>query len=373
MSSVLHEISQHGTSIWLDDLSRERLISGGSSRALSELISQDSVVGVTTNPAIFSSAISNSPLYRGDIATLAQRGLSVEEIITDLTCADVTAACDLFTETHQRSRGVDGRVSIEVDPRFARNTEATISQARELWQRINRANLLIKVPATMEGLPAIRQLISEGISVNVTIIFSVSRYRQVLDSYISGLEDRLARGLPVSDIHSVASFFVSRVDTEIDSRLRSGGHASSNSSKSLEGRAALANARLAYQHFQEISSSTRWRKLFELGALPQRPLWASTGVKDPAYAPGMYVTELIAPETVNTMPEATLVAVKESGSKIRESITEHFNSSHQTIAELAGIGIDIEEVALKLENEGIEKFTKPWLQLIDTVAKASNS
>ena len=368
MSQTLSAISSAGTSIWLDDLSRERLTVGGAARSLSELIHHESVVGVTTNPAIFSAAISNSPLYKEEIISLANSGMNAEEIITSLTCDDVSKACDIFSSVHHQSGGIDGKVSIEVDPRFARNTEATIEQARELWQRINQPNLLIKVPATKEGLPAIRTLISEGISVNVTIIFSVSRYVDVLDAYQSGLEARAARGESLAGIHSVASFFVSRVDTEIDARLRSsGGH------KELEGKAAIANARLAYRAFLEVSNKPRWKALAAQGALPQRPLWASTGVKDPAYDSCMYVTELVAPHTVNTMPEGTLISVRDRSISICESITPHFDSAARTLDQLTEVGIDIEEVAEKLESEGIDKFIKPWEQLIETVKKVAAS
>ena len=368
MSQTLSEISSAGTSIWLDDLSRERLTVGGAARSLSELINHESVVGVTTNPAIFSAAISNSPLYREEIISLAKSGMNAEEIIASLTCDDVSRACDIFSGVHQQSAGIDGKVSIEVDPRFARNTEATIEQARELWQRIHQPNLLIKVPATKEGLPAIRTLISEGISVNVTIIFSVSRYLEVLDAYQSGLEARAARGESLAGIHSVASFFVSRVDTEIDARLRSSG-----AYKELEGKAAIANARLAYQAFLEVSNNTRWKALAAQDALPQRPLWASTGVKDPAYDSCMYVTELVAPHTVNTMPEGTLVSVRDRTISISESITPHFDAAARTLHQLTEVGIDIEEVAEKLEIEGIEKFIKPWEQLIETVKKVAGA
>lgn len=368
MSKALAEISRLGTSIWLDDLSRERLIAGGTARSLRSLIESEFVVGVTTNPAIFSAAISNSPLYQDEIRSLHRAGTDTEEIITTLTCADVMSACDMFAGVYERSAGSDGRVSIEVDPRFARDTESTIRQARELWQRIDRPNLLIKVPATLEGLPAITTLISEGISVNVTIIFSVTRYAEVLSAYNSGLEMRAAQGLDLSQIHSVASFFVSRVDTEIDARLQS-----NQDGLHLRGKAAIANARLAYQHFELVTRSQRWRDLHNRGANFQRPLWASTGVKDPTYDPGMYVTELVAANTVNTMPEQTLIAVRDSDAPIQESISSYYENSAQVINELAGIGIDIEEVAGKLESEGIEKFIKPWNTLIENVDRVARS
>lgn len=362
MNEILSQISRSGTSIWLDDLSRERMVSGGKSRFLPDLISQEFVVGVTTNPAIFSAAITQSSLYSSDISRLASKGKTSEEIITELTTSDVAQACDYFAETYERTSGVDGRVSIEVDPRYARDTKSTIEQARSLWASIGKPNLLIKVPATAEGLPAIRTLISEGISVNVTIIFSVKRYEEVVDAFLGGLEDRIAKNSSITGIHSVASFFVSRVDTEIDARLRSAGH-----STELQGRAALANARLAYQHFLSVKNSARWKNLESKGGSLQRPLWASTGVKDPAYPSDLYVTELVAPDTVNTMPESTLIAVRESGNFMGESITQHFDSSRAFLSSLMDMGIDIEEVADKLENEGIDKFIKPWLQLIDAV------
>lgn len=368
MSATLRAISEAGTSIWLDDLSRERMIVGGKARHLSELLAHDHVVGVTTNPAIFSASISKSLLYAEDLKTLAAQGHSAESIINELTTADVRQACDLFLPVFERSKGVDGRVSIEVDPRLARDTEGTIAQARELWKKVSRPNVLIKVPATLEGLPAIQTLTAEGISVNVTIIFSVERYRAVLESFIAGLEDRVSRNLDISQIHSVASFFVSRVDTEIDPRLTS--H-SNPSAAALLGKAAIANARLAYQHFESVLASSRWSSLVASGGNIQRPLWASTGVKDPSYDPTMYVMELIAPITVNTMPEPTLNAVRESGVFRGNTAAQDYESSHQVLAKLKELGIDISDVALKLESEGIEKFIKPWLELINVVEVAA--
>lgn len=364
MSKTLSEISAIGTSIWLDDLSRERMVAGGKARSLSELISNEYVVGVTTNPAIFSASISNSSLYHEEITQLSRTGADAEAIITALTTADVRNACDLFMPVYESSNGVDGRVSIEVDPRFARDTAATIAQAHELWSIVNRPNLLIKVPATIEGLPAIRKLISDGISVNVTIIFSVARYQEVLEAFISGLEDRRAKGLPLDGIHSVASFFISRVDTELDPRLKAQGHTD------FLGRAAIANARLAYQHFLSVKKSPRWQRLDSLSANIQRPLWASTGVKDPSYDPTMYVLKLVAPDTVNTMPEATLSAVRDSQLFEGESITPYFGDAEKTIDSLSTLGIAMNDVATKLESEGIDKFIKPWLQLIETVNQA---
>ena len=360
----LAKISEAGVSVWLDDLSRERMVRGGKASYLPDLIDKDFVVGVTTNPAIFSAAIANSELYKSDVASLYGRGFGAEAIITELTTSDVRQACDLFLPVFERSEGVDGRVSIEVDPRLARDTDGTIKQARELWNLVGAPNVLIKVPATLEGLPAIRTLTAEGISVNVTIIFSVSRYQAVLEAFIAGLEDRLSKGLSLKEIHSVASFFISRVDTEIDGRLKDSAH------QSLRGRAALANARLAYKHFIDIEASERWRKLARSGGNIQRPLWASTGVKDPSYSATMYVLELVADKTVNTMPESTLAAVRSSADFSGDTITGKFEEASATLSDLAEIGIDIESVAEKLENEGIDKFIKPWIDLIDVVERA---
>ena len=357
------DLGKYGTSIWLDDLSRAK-ITGTDSHSLPQRIKEASVVGVTTNPSIFGAAINGAQEYATDIALL--KGSTPEEIVRKLTTDDVRAACDLFTDIYNRTHGVDGRVSIEVDPRFARNTEATIEQARELWQRINQPNLLIKVPATKEGLPAIRTLISEGISVNVTIIFSVSRYVEVLDAFQSGLEARAARGESLAGIHSVASFFVSRVDTEIDARLKQNGHSH------LLGRAAIANAHLAYEAFLEMKRTPQWISLALHGAHIQRPLWASTGVKDKSYSDDRYVVELVAPETVNTMPESTLDAVADHGDIRGESISASLEQSRADIAALAQLGIDLDEVADKLEQEGLAKFVMPWLQLINVVEKVAS-
>lgn len=360
----LSQVSAAGVSVWLDDLSRERMLKGGKATFLPDLIEQDFVVGVTTNPAIFSASIAGSQLYKSDIASLYKEGLDAEGVITGLTTSDVRSACELFLPVYERTGGVDGRVSIEVDPRLARDTEGTIAQARALWKAVGAPNVLIKVPATLEGLPAIRRLIADGISVNVTIIFSVARYQAVLEAFLNGLEDRKAHCESLSNIHSVASFFVSRVDTEIDGRLKGTAHVS------LRGKAALANARLAYEHFLAIKASKRWQALSQSGASIQRPLWASTGVKDPSYDPTMYVLELVANETVNTMPESTLQAVRSSVRFSGDTITSKFDEAREVIDDLAGIGIDIDEVANKLELEGIEKFIKPWLDLISVVEAA---
>lgn len=360
----LSKVSAAGVSVWLDDLSRERMQKGGKATFLPDLIANDHVVGVTTNPAIFSAAIAGSELYKQDIAALYREGRDAEGVITGLTTADVKVACELFLPIYERSGGVDGRVSIEVDPRLARDTQGTIAQARALWDLVGAENVLIKVPATVEGLPAIQRLIADGISVNVTIIFSVKRYEAVLEAFLKGLEERVANSKTLGGIHSVASFFVSRVDTEIDARLKGTSH------EGLRGQAALANARLAYEHFLKIQSSKRWQVLSEKGASIQRPLWASTGVKDPSYEPTMYVLELVAENTVNTMPEATLNAVRESKTFNGDTITGRFDAARTLLDDLARIGISIDEVAEKLEVEGIDKFIKPWLELISVVEAA---
>lgn len=368
MTDRLVALSRAGTSIWLDDLSRDRLIDSSSPQSLTRLIAEKSVVGVTTNPAIFSQAISNSALYADDIKRLATEGKNAESIITHLTVDDVQRACDQLHDVFVDSHGVDGRVSIEVDPRFARDTEKTIAQAKDLWQKVARPNVLIKVPATVEGLPAITELIAAGISVNVTIIFSVARYQEVFAAFVAGLERRHSLGLPLHEIHSVASFFVSRVDSEIDARLKSD---SNSNATSLLGRAAIANARLAYEAFLEMKRTPQWISLALLGANIQRPLWASTGVKDKSYSDDRYVVELVAPETVNTMPQSTLDAVADHGDVRGESITSNVQQSRADVEALANLGISLDEVADKLEREGLEKFVTPWLQLIEVVEKVA--
>jgi len=299
----VHEVSAAGTSIWLDDLSRAKITSN-EPHALPARIKDSAVVGVTTNPSIFSAAISGAAEYAVDIASM--KSSSVDEVVKKLTTDDVRQACELFTSIYQSTGGVDGRVSIEVDPRLAHDTEGTIAAGKELWSIIDRPNLMIKVPATIEGLPAITALIAEGISVNVTLIFSVKRYGQVIEAYIKGIE----QCDEPSTVHSVASFFISRIDSSIDALLKKNGSAEANA---LLGKAAIANAHLAYQLFEEKFASERWMVLTAKGANKQRPLWASTGVKDPAYPDTRYVIELIAPNTVNTMPQSTLDAVIDHG------------------------------------------------------------
>lgn len=357
MANTLAEISQAGVAVWLDDLSRERL----QNNSLTDLIKHDSVVGVTTNPSIFSAAIGKSSLYREDI--IANKTLSVEEIIMRLTTDDVRKACDVFKETYKNTKHVDGKVSIEVDPRFAHDTQATIEQGKELWRLIDRPNLFIKVPATIEGLPAITQLIAEGISVNVTLIFSVERYQQVLAAYADGLNKLITAGRPVNEVFSVASFFVSRVDTAVDPLLPA--------DSKLRGSAAISNAVMAYDAFQSFEASAAWKTLKSAGCNSQRPLWASTGVKDPSYDPNRYVIDLIAPNTVNTMPEQTLESVKKTGVFKGLTINNNLVLAKSNLARLALAGIDLDKITKELEIDGVKKFEMAWLELMNSVRTVS--
>lgn len=357
-SDCLGEISASGVSIWLDDLSRDRLQTG----SLSELIATSHVVGVTTNPSIFSAAIAGSNLYQDDILKLASQGASISEIVTSLTTDDVRNACDLFKPTFEISKGKDGRVSIEVDPDLAYQTSATVQRGEYLSQQVDRPNLLIKVPATMEGLPAIEELTSKGISVNVTLIFSVDRYKLVMESYLRGLESRVKNNLPLNTIHSVASFFVSRIDTEIDKQLDA-----KHPGSQLRGKAAIANAQLAYQAYQEGLDTPRWKTLAALGANAQRPLWASTGVKDKSYDPTRYVVELVAANCVNTMPEATMNEVRAHGISRGDTISGTFDAAHSFFAELSKTEIDFALVVHDLEVDGVGKFEKSWQELLSNV------
>jgi transaldolase len=351
----LADLSAQGVAVWLDDLSRE-LLAGGE---LQSLISGRHVVGVTTNPTIFASALARGDRYNNQLAELAGQGADLDAAVLAITTDDVRTACDVFAPVYERSGGTDGRVSIEVDPRLSRDAQATITMARTLWDTVHRGNLFIKIPATQEGLAAITTAISEGISVNVTLIFSLDRYRDVMDAYLSGLEKARADGLDLAAIHSVASFFVSRVDTETDARL--------DKAASLRGTAAIANARLAYQAFTEVTASARWQDLATAGANRQRPLWASTGVKDDAYPDTMYVSELIAPQTVNTMPGTTLAAFADHGRADGDSITGRYTDARQTLDRLAAAGVDFDDVTAQLEREGLAKFEKSWAELGATV------
>ena len=356
----VHDIAAAGTSIWLDDLSRAKITSTDA-HALPARIKNSGVVGVTTNPSIFSAAISGAAEYAADIATL--KNAPVDEVIKKLTTDDVRQACDLFTAIYESSRGVDGRVSIEVDPRLAHDTEGTIAAGKELWAIIDRPNLMIKVPATLEGLPAITSLIAAGISVNVTLIFSVKRYGQVVEAYMSGIE----QCDDPSNVHSVASFFISRIDSSVDALLKKNG---SHEATALLGKAAIANAHLAYQLFEEKFVSDRWSALAAKGAHKQRPLWASTGVKDPAYADTRYVIELIAPDTVNTMPQSTLDAVIDHGVVRGNTISAHYAAAVEVLKALTAIGISLDQVTTELEIDGVKKFAQAWEELLENVKAA---
>lgn len=361
MSESTQKLSDAGVSIWLDDLSRERLTSGN----LAELIKTHNVVGVTTNPTIFAGALSKGAAYAEQMRELAAAGASVEEAVFAATCDDVRNACDVFEPVYKASNGFDGRVSIEVDPRLARDAEGTAKMARELYERVGRENVMIKIPATQEGLRPIAETLAAGISVNVTLIFSLTRYREVINAYMLGLEQALENGKDLSTIHSVASFFVSRVDTEIDARLEAAG----GDAVQLKGKAGLANARLAYEVFEEMFSSERWARLQAHGANVQRPLWASTGVKDPALPDTLYVTGLVAPNTVNTMPEATLNAVADHGEVTGNTIVPNYSESNEVLDAISA-HVSYPEVVEKLEVEGLSKFDVSWEELLQTVREA---
>ena len=356
----VHNVSANGTSIWLDDLSRAKITSA-EPHALPARIKNSGVVGVTTNPSIFSAAISGAAEYAADIALM--KGSSVDEVVKKLTTDDVRQACELFTSIYEASHGVDGRVSIEVDPRLAHDTDGTIAAGKELWAIIDRPNLMIKVPATLEGLPAITALIASGISVNVTLIFSVKRYGQVIEAYMKGIE----QCEDPSTVHSVASFFISRIDSSIDALLKKNG---SSEATELLGKAAIANAHLAYQLFEEKFGSDRWNPLASKGAHKQRPLWASTGVKDPAYDDTRYVVELIAPNTVNTMPQSTLDAVIDHGVVRGNTITANYADAVEVLKALSALGISLDQVTTELEIDGVKKFAQAWDELLENVKAA---
>ncbi|HEY8317469.1 MAG TPA: transaldolase [Amnibacterium sp.] len=356
-------LSAAGVSIWLDDLSRERIKGHG----LEKLIAERDVVGVTTNPTIFASALSKGEAYDEQVREIAASGKDVAEAIFEITTADVGNAADVFREVYDRSNGYDGRVSIEVSPELAHDTDATIAEAKRLWSTIGKPNVMIKIPATVEGLPAITAAIAEGISVNVTLIFSLERYAAVIDAYFAGLEKAAAAGIDLSTIHSVASFFVSRVDTEVDKRLDAVG---SDEARALKSKAAIANARLAYELFVERFATERAIALQEKGANRQRPLWASTGVKDPSLPDTLYVTQLVTHGVVNTMPEKTLEAVADHGTVEGDTVVGLYEDAKQVMAGLAKVGVDIDEVTALLEKEGVEKFIASWHELTDTVTAA---
>jgi transaldolase len=353
----LDTLSGAGVAIWLDDLSRKRLQSGN----LAALMTDKNVVGVTTNPTIFQKAIVGSEVYTEQLKDLAVRGVTVDEAVRMITTADVRKAADVLRPAYDTSGGQDGRVSIEVDPRLAHQTAPTVAEAKQLWWLVDRENLFIKIPATREGLPAITEVLGAGISVNVTLIFSLERYREVMEAFLAGIELAHANGHDLTKIASVASFFVSRVDTEIDKRLEKLGKSE------LRGQAGVANARLAFEAYENIFVGERWAALELAGAKPQRPLWASTGVKDPAYVDTMYVDDLIVRGVVNTMPEATLDAEADHGKPVEDSIHGTYEAAHKVLADLAEAGVSYDDVVQLLEDEGVEKFEVSWKELLEAV------
>ncbi len=356
MNDRLQALSDAGVSIWLDDLSRDRIETGN----LADLVESSGVVGVTTNPTIFAGALSDGERYGDQVAELKQHEASVDDAVFELTTTDVQSACDVLRDVYDATDGVDGRVSIEVDPGAARDTDRTIMLAEKLWERVDRPNLFIKIPATEEGLPAITATIAKGISVNVTLIFSLDRYRGVMDAYLAGLEQAAEAGIDLGSIQSVASFFVSRMDSEVDKRLGEG--------HPLRGKAGIANARLAYEAYEEVAGGQRFAALAARGANTQRPLWASTGVKDPAYPDTMYVTELVVADTVNTMPEKTMEAFADHGEVRGDTVHGTYDDARDVIAALEREGIGYDDVVAALEDEGVEKFDTSWAELLDTVS-----
>ncbi|MEV6348608.1 transaldolase [Actinoplanes sp. NPDC051851] len=363
MTDRLAELSAQGVAVWLDDLSRVRLTSG----SLDKLRREQHVVGVTTNPSIFQKALSDADAYDEQLKDLAAQGVTVEEAVRLMTAADVRAAADVERPEYDRSNGVDGRVSIEVDPRKAHETASTIAEAKTLWWLVDRPNVYIKIPATLAGLPAITAVLGAGISVNVTLIFSLERYRLVMDAFLAGLEQAKANGHDLTKIGSVASFFVSRVDSEVDKRLDKIG---SDEAKGLKGKAAIANARLAYEAYEEVFGTDRWKALASAGAFPQRPLWASTSTKNPEFPDTIYVEELIAPGTVNTMPESVIFAYEDHGTTKGDTITGNYDHAKKVFADLKGVGIDFDDVVKVLEDEGVEKFESSWKELLEGVTKS---
>lgn len=351
-----------GVSLWLDDLSRDRITSGD----LQNLIDTKSITGVTTNPAIFGKALTSGSAYDRQLADLASAGADAHSAVVEMTTDDVRAACDVLAPVHAATHGYDGRVSIEVDPRLAWDCEETVAQALDLAKKVDRSNVMVKIPATEEGLPAISRVLAAGISVNVTLIFSLDRYRQVVNAWLTGLEAAQNNGHDVSTIHSVASFFVSRVDTEIDNQLEAA-NLPDEQVLQLRGRAGIANARLAYRIFEQMQDTERWRLLASRGAKLQRPLWASTGTKNPEYSDVRYVNGLVAEHTVNTLPEETLNAVADHGEITENRIPDNYAMDDDHLDDLARAGIDYHQVVATLEAEGLEKFVTAWNELLGSI------
>ncbi|MCW2894045.1 MAG: transaldolase [Trebonia sp.] len=360
MTDVLGELTQAGVSVWLDDISRERLRTGN----LAGLMRDFHVRGVTSNPTIFANALAKGDAYDEQIKDLAIRGVAVEEAARMITTYDIRWGADVLRPVYDSSAGVDGRVSIEVDPRLARETAKTIAEAKQLWWLVDRPNMFIKIPATAEGVPAITATLAEGISVNVTLIFSLERYGEVIDAYMAGLEQAAAGGHDISTIASVASFFVSRVDTEVDKRLTKIG---TPEALALKGKAAIANARLAYELFEQRLATDRWKALAAKGAKVQRPLWASTSTKDPAYPDTMYVVDLVTADTVNTMPEATMRATADHGVLRGDTVHGTYEESRALFASLEALGIGYDDVVQVLEDEGVSKFEVSWNEMLQGI------
>jgi transaldolase len=367
----LFELHGHGQSIWFDTISRSLVSSGG----LQRLIDGYAVVGVTSNPTIFEKAISGSAEYDDDIRMLAQAGHRAPAIFERLATDDIRNACDILLPRYAQSGHVDGRVSIEVSPNLAHQTEATMVEARVLWRTVDRPNLMVKIPGTREGIPAIEQMIAEGLSINVTLLFAVSMYEQVMEAYLTGLERRVAQGQPIDQIHSVASFFVSRVDTMVDKELDAKLQAANDSAEQdrlqgLLGKAAIANAKVAYQAFKRVFSGSRWDALKAKGANLQRPLWASTSTKNPAYPDTMYIAELVGPHTVNTVPENALLAFADHGVVRGNTVEEDVASARLVVEQLADVGIDLQEITeRRLVAEGVTSFAASFDQLLAELRK----
>jgi transaldolase len=364
--SPTQALADLGVSIWLDDLSKDRLTSG----SLERLMREHHVVGVTSNPTIFAGAVGGSDSYLEDIRAMKAAGASPEDAVFRIMVSDVQGACDLLLPVYEKTAGVDGRVSLEVSPELADDTAGTLAQAIELHRAVDRPNVMIKIPATVAGLPAITGALAEGISVNVTLIFSIDRYDKVIDAYLEGIAQADKNGHDISTIHSVASFFVSRVDTAVDPALDAVG---TPEAASLRSRAALANARLAYDLFVERHATAGAQELATRGMRPQRPLWASTGVKDPALPPALYVTELAVAHTVNTMPEKTLLATSEFSDSITDRVTTTLVEAKEVMAALEGLGISMASVTAELERDGVSKFVQSWRELVQTVSAAMDS
>jgi transaldolase len=365
MTDVLGELTKAGVSVWLDDISRERLRTGN----LASLVKDFHVRGVTSNPTIFANALAKGNAYDDQTKDLALRGVTVEEAARMITTSDIRWGCDVLRPVYDSSGGVDGRVSLEVDPRLARDTDKTIAEAKQLWWLVDRPNLFIKIPATEAGIPAITATLAEGVSVNVTLIFSLQRYAEVIDAFMAGLEQAAANGHDISTMASVASFFVSRVDTEVDKRLTKIG---TPEAEALKGKAAIANARLAYELYEQKLDTDRWRALAAKGAKVQRPLWASTSTKDPSLPDTLYVVELVTADTVNTMPEATLHATADHGALRGDTVHGTYEESRAVFAALEALGIGYDDVVQVLEDEGVSKFEASWNEMLATIKNELN-